>query len=163
MKNGTLTTIVLAGCLFAVPLVGLAQTAGDAADSHLSVTTVDGDSLLQWHRDGRAIKLQSGNGRGVRVTSVNPAGLLGLQRRDVIFAVNGHNVPDVRAMVQRLRAIRPEAAELTVRRGGKVRSVTIAAADYACLLAPRPPVPPAPPTSTKLPGPPMPPTPPSKD
>lgn len=105
------------------PFVGIVDDAGDCSNRS-----------LVWRDAGRSLTFKSGDGNGVRVARTEPASVWGLQRGDLIVAVDGQAVDDVDDLVDRLSADKPAEARLRVLRSGAAQEVTIAGRDYAGLV-----------------------------
>ena len=113
--------------------------------THLSVDQHNGYGSLRW-LDGRNRLVLSANGaEGVRVVSVQPDGLFGLNASDVILDVNGQSVNQIGALLDQLQATKPAPAKLRVRHGDSSRVLALTADEYGRFLPPPPPKPPTPP------------------
>ncbi|MEO7051648.1 MAG: PDZ domain-containing protein [Rhodanobacter sp.] len=149
MRKLTFWSVLLLACMAATPVVA----------SDLSVLQHNAQGSLIWRGAGSMLDLESQGVGGVVVTRAGTGGTWGLRQGDVILAVDGHPVRQVAALVDRLRASKPRAVHVRVRRGPAQQELTLAASDYGHLVGPRPPVPATPPVSPSAPLPP-PPTPP---
>ena len=116
------------------------------------------DDSLSWRDPGHALKLHSDSATGITVSQTSPGSLWGLQQGDVIVAVDDHPVQHVSELLARLRASKPAAVQLRLRRGDASLVVAVAAGDYASIVGTEPPTPLTPLTP---PSPPTPPTTPS--
>ncbi len=128
-----------------------------ASANELNVQQHNAQSSLLWRDAGSVLGLESDASSGIVVTRAGPEGTWGLQRGDVILAVDGHPVHQIAALVERLRASKPAAVKIQVRRAHAGQELTLAAKDYDHLIAPKPPVPPQPPATPAAPLPPPPP------
>ncbi|WP_266156671.1 PDZ domain-containing protein [Dyella silvatica] len=109
-----------------------------------------GDSM-NWRSNGQVLTMDSAQGAGITVTRTRPEPLWGLQKGDVIEAVNEQPVKHVGELLERLKASAPAMVALTLRRGTDRQTIRVAAADYARLVPPEPPSPPVPPAPPELP------------
>ena len=98
--------------------------------------------------DGTSLALHSENDSGVIVTRAEPAPLHGLQRGDVILAVDGKPVHQVEGITRALRG-RTTPVALRVRRGTSESTVVWSRADYRMFTPAPPPPSPAPPAPPK--------------
>lgn len=96
----------------------------------------DTDDSLSWRIPDHVLKLQSDNTTGITVTKISPDALWGLRQGDVITAVDNHPVKHVNELMAQLRASRPAALKLNVRRGNAMPVITVAAADYSRIVSP---------------------------
>ncbi|MBB6245386.1 PDZ domain-containing protein [Rhodanobacter sp. A1T4] len=96
----------------------------------------DTDDSLSWRIPDHVLKLQSDNTTGITVTKISPDALWGLRQGDVITAVDNHPVKHVNELMAQLRASRPVAVKLNVRRGNAMPVITVAAADYSRIVSP---------------------------
>jgi S1-C subfamily serine protease len=96
----------------------------------------DTDDSLSWRIPDHVLKLQSDNTTGITVTKISPDALWGLRQGDVITAVDNHPVKHVNELMAQLRASRPAAVKLNVRRGNATPVITVAAADYSRIVSP---------------------------
>jgi C-terminal processing protease CtpA/Prc len=96
----------------------------------------DTDDSLSWCIPDHVLKLQSDNTTGITVTKISPDALWGLREGDVITAVDNHPVKHVSELMAQLRASRPAALKLNVRRGNAMPVITVAAADYSRIVSP---------------------------
>lgn len=152
MRSLTFWSVVLLACMATTPVV-----AGD-----LYVNQHNAQGSLTWRGAGRVLDLHSDAVRGIVVTRASTGGTWGLQPGDVVLAVDGHPVPQIAALVERLRANKPAAVPMRIRRGHAEQALTLTAKDYGHLIGPKPPVAPPPPASPAAPPPPpVPPVPPS--
>ena len=135
MRNLTFWSVLALGCL-ATPT---------AFAGHLYVNQHNAQGGLSWGDAHSVLDLRSEATGGIVVTRAGKQGTWGLQQGDVILAVDKHPVRQVTELVDRLRTSRPAAVTLRVRRDHGEQDLAMAAADYAHLIAPNPPVPPAPP------------------
>ena len=150
MRNLTFWSVLLLACMVTMPAVA----------SELYVNQHDAQGSLTWHDAGHVLGLESDAASGIVVTRAGTGGTWGLQQGDGILAVDGHPVRQIGALVDRLRASKPAAVHVRVRRGHAEQELTWVAQDYGHLIAPKPPVPPAPPAPPAAPLPPPPPPPP---
>lgn len=134
--------------------MALALPAFAMAGDEFNYISDSGDSL-NWRSNGQVLVLDSVPAAGVTVTRTKPESLWGLQKGDVIEAVNGQPVKHVSELLERLKTSPPAVVTLTLRRGAVGQTIRVAAADYRRLVPPDPPPPPAAP-----PAPPPPPEPP---
>jgi len=81
------------------------------------------------------LQLKSSKGAGVTVTKLIPESLWGLRAGDVIAAVDGRPVTHVNELMNSLRASKPAAVKLHLLRGGAPLVISVAAADYARIIA----------------------------
>jgi hypothetical protein len=109
-----------------------------------------GDSM-NWRSNGQVLAMDSAHGAGITVTRIRPESLWGLQKGDVIEAVNEQPVKHVGELLERLKASAPAMVALTLRRGADRQTIRVAAADYTRLVPPDPPPPPVPPAPPELP------------
>ena len=151
MRNLTFCRTLLLACLVATPVVA----------SELYVHQYNAQGSLSWRDAARALDLHSDAANEIVVTRAGTDGTWGLQQGDVILAVDGHPVRQVAALVDRLRASKPAAVEIRVRRGRAEQQLTVTAKDYGHLVGPKPPIPPQPPTPPAAPPSPLPPPPPA--
>jgi PDZ domain len=145
MRCLALCSTVLLGTLLAQPVM-----ASDWYKYQLNT-----DDSLSWRDPSHALKLHSDSATGITVSKTSPDSLWGMQQGDVIVAVDDHPVQHVSELLARLRASKPAAVNLHLRRGDTSLLLALAAADYASIVDAEPPTPPSAPT------PPVPPAPPS--
>jgi S1-C subfamily serine protease len=93
---------------------------------------------------GHSLKLKSNAASGITVIKIYPDSLWGLQRGDVITAVDGQPVRHVSQLLEQLRASQPAAVKVQVLRKGDLQVVTIAASDYGRVVSPASPTPASP-------------------
>ena len=129
-----------------------------ATASELNVQQHNAQGSLVWRDAGSVPGLDSDAASGIVITRAGTEGTWGLQRGDVIRAVDGQPVRQVAALVERLRASKPAAVEIRVRRSHAEQDLTLSAEDYGHLIAPAPPIPPSPPAAPAAPPPPPPPS-----
>jgi len=134
-------SLALCGTLLLVSMLAQPVIAGDWYKYQLNT-----DDSLSWRNPEHALKLHSDNATGITVTKVSPGPVWGLQQGDVIVAVDDHPVRHVSELLGRLRASKPAAVKLHLRRGDTSTVLAVAGADYAQIVAPEPPEPPTPPT-----------------
>ncbi|MEO6799323.1 MAG: PDZ domain-containing protein [Rhodanobacter sp.] len=151
MRNLIFRIVLMLACM--------ATPSAFAGDLHVDQHNAQGS--LSWHDGSSVLGLRSAAAGGIVVTRVGTGGTWGLRQGDVILAVDGHPVRQVATLVDRLRASKPAAVAVRVRRGQAEQVLTVVSADYAQLIAPKPPAPPAPPTPPPAPPAPPPPPPPS--
>lgn len=151
MRNLAFWSALLLACLVATPAVA----------SVLSIHQHNSQGSLTWRGGGHVLGLHSDAAHGVVVTRAASDGTWGLHQGDVILAVDGHPLQQVEALVERLRASKPAAVQVRVRRGHAEQTLTLAANDYEHLISPKPPAPPTPPAPPAAPLPPPPRAPPS--
>jgi len=96
------------------------------------------DSLVWHNSDGRVLELHSDNDAGVEVTKVNPADLWGLQKSDILLAVDGHPLKHVDELFKQLQASKPTPVKIQLRRGHSEQIVTLEGSDYTNILNPHP-------------------------
>ena len=149
MRSLTFWSVLLLACLITTP----------AISSDLDVHQHNAQGSLSWRDAGHVLDLHSDVAKGIVVTRTDADGTWGLRQGDVILAVDGHPVRQIEALVDRLRASKPAAVEMRVRRGRAEQQVTVTAKEYGHLVGPKPPIPPPPPASPAAP--PAPPAPPS--
>jgi membrane-associated protease RseP (regulator of RpoE activity) len=75
------------------------------------------DDSLSWRDPGHVLKLHSDSATGITVSKTSPGLLWGLQQGDAIVAVDDHPVQHVSELLTRLRASKPAAVKLQLRRG----------------------------------------------
>jgi hypothetical protein len=143
------------GHLFASTLLLLAVAIAPPAHAGLQFahTTVD---AFSWASDGQAFGLHSQTGGGIVVTRAEPSPFHGLQRGDVILAVDGSPVRQVEQFTRALLG-RTSPVRLRVRRGHAETTLVWSHADYRLFAPPEPPAPPQPPAPPPPPAPPAPP------
>jgi C-terminal processing protease CtpA/Prc len=126
--------------LLAVTATGAIAAARSSADARNTYQRVDDFS---WSEDGQSLALHSRDDSGVIVTRAEPAPFHGLQRGDVILAVDGKPVQQVAQVTRALRG-RTSPVALRVRRGRTETTLVWSHADYRRFASPAPPPPPAP-------------------
>jgi bla regulator protein BlaR1 len=113
--------------------------------THLSVDEDNGHGSLRWLDGRNRLVLTADSTEGVRVVSVQPDGLFGLNASDVILDINGQSVNQIGALLDQLRATKPTPAKLRVRHGDSSRVLVLTVDEYDRFLPPPPPPPPIPP------------------
>jgi PDZ domain len=93
------------------------------------------DDSLSWRIPDHVLELQSDNTTGITVTKISPDSLWGLRQGDVITAVDNHPVKHVNELMAQLRANRPAAVKLNMRRGNATSVITVAGADYSRIVS----------------------------
>lgn len=141
--------MICCGVLLLAGMISLPATA-----SELKVQQHNAHGSLVWRDADNVLGLDSDAASGIVVTRAGTEGTWGLQRGDVILAVDGQPVHQVEALIERLRASKPAAVEIRVRRSHAEQDLTLAAEDYGHLIAPAPPIPPSPPAAPPPPPPP---------
>lgn len=144
MRSLIFWSVVLLACMATTPVV--------AGELHVNQHNAQGS--LTWRDAGRVLDLHSNAASGIVVTRVSTGGTWGLQQGDVVLAVDGHPVRQIAALVDRLRASKPAAVRMRIRRSHAEQTLTLTAKDYGHLIGPKPPVPPPPPAPPAVPPPP---------
>ena len=101
-------------------------------------------SDFEWVDSGQALALRSDNDSGVVVTRAEPAPFHGLQRGDVILAVDGRPVRQVEEVMRALTG-RTTPLALRVRHGTIETTLVWSRADYRAFAPAVPAAPPPPP------------------
>lgn len=139
--GGTMRHMILIGGLLLAGIVAVPAVAGSWYNSlHVN------DSKVAWSDAGHALTLHSDTAGGIEVTRAKPDTLWGLRQGDEILAVDGHPVRRVAELCDQLKAAKPAAVTLQLRRAGVEMAITVPAADYVHLIPPAAPTPPTPPT-----------------